>query len=409
MFLTKLRIGVGAALASVMVAFGVLAAWPTEAPGQQAKGKSPKPVAKTPDSTPARSGADGPKPAVGPDEKLVQGYWKAERCELPPKVMANAETAKQIAEVTRYTWLLVVDDSWWVVTGNRAERHRVTLTPQRNPKWIDSPTRKAGELTITGLRGIYRMPDADTLELCFGEGGKRIRPAEFVVDDDIDSSVVRFKRHALPEVPADHRPAREQLYGAWRQKDADVKNEPAASDPVVFTPHFAFLPEGPHWAAYAYDLDPEKDPAWIDLNPAVADIPAADLPKPIYGVYGRRGPNDSILTLALSEGAKRVARPLEFVADKEAKVRVLNLVRETDPPREKVIREVAPSPQPVPEDAKRFRVPSGGLSLRGVARVTLGSAERWAEIYSLNSQFRPDDRLPAGTELRLPADARVPK
>ena len=56
---------------------------------------------------------------------------------------------------------------------------------------------------------------------------------------------------------------------------------------------------------------------------------------------------------------------------------------------------------------KRFVVPAGGMSLGAVARQTLGSEARWREVYDLNPRVSPD-LAPAGTELRLPADATVP-
>jgi len=58
--------------------------------------------------------------------------------------------------------------------------------------------------------------------------------------------------------------------------------------------------------------------------------------------------------------------------------------------------------------AKSFRVPTGGMSMRAVARLTMGNEQRWNDIYALNPQLRPDEILPAGTDLRLPADARNP-
>ncbi len=57
---------------------------------------------------------------------------------------------------------------------------------------------------------------------------------------------------------------------------------------------------------------------------------------------------------------------------------------------------------------KSFRIPTGGMSMRAVARLTLSNEQRWNDIYALNPQLRPDEILPAGTELRLPADARNP-
>ena len=47
------------------------------------------------------------------------------------------------------------------------------------------------------------------------------------------------------------------------------------------------------------------------------------------------------------------------------------------------------------------------MTMKAVAKLTLGNEQRWGDIYDLNSHLRPDN-LPAGTELKLPADARIP-
>ncbi len=51
------------------------------------------------------------------------------------------------------------------------------------------------------------------------------------------------------------------------------------------------------------------------------------------------------------------------------------------------------------------RVPMGGMSMQAVARLTLGNEQRWSEIYDLNPQLNPS-KVPAGTDLKLPADAK---
>jgi len=58
--------------------------------------------------------------------------------------------------------------------------------------------------------------------------------------------------------------------------------------------------------------------------------------------------------------------------------------------------------------AKSFAVPPGGMSMRAVSRLTLGTENRWREVYDLNPQYAPD-AVPAGTPLALPADAVLPK
>jgi nucleoid-associated protein YgaU len=68
------------------------------------------------------------------------------------------------------------------------------------------------------------------------------------------------------------------------------------------------------------------------------------------------------------------------------------------------------APAPVQRTAgNTFRVPPGGMTMRAVARQFLGSDQRWTEIWDLNPQVtNPSEILPPGTELKLPADARMP-
>jgi hypothetical protein len=49
------------------------------------------------------------------------------------------------------------------------------------------------------------------------------------------------------------------------------------------------------------------------------------------------------------------------------------------------------------------------MTFRAVARHTLGSEQRWADVWELNRHItNPADVLPGGTVLQLPAGARVP-
>jgi nucleoid-associated protein YgaU len=62
--------------------------------------------------------------------------------------------------------------------------------------------------------------------------------------------------------------------------------------------------------------------------------------------------------------------------------------------------------QPVAPD-KRYLVKAGGEMVLDIARRTLGNADRWTDIYRLNPGFDPKDPVPAGTELKMPSDARA--
>ncbi len=57
---------------------------------------------------------------------------------------------------------------------------------------------------------------------------------------------------------------------------------------------------------------------------------------------------------------------------------------------------------------KTFRVPQGGMTIRAIARFTLGTDQRWDDIAKLNPSLKADDIQPAGTEVKLPPDARNP-
>ena len=45
--------------------------------------------------------------------------------------------------------------------------------------------------------------------------------------------------------------------------------------------------------------------------------------------------------------------------------------------------------------------------MREIARRTLGNSERWADVYRLNPNFRPDALVPGNSVLNLPAEAHV--
>jgi nucleoid-associated protein YgaU len=57
--------------------------------------------------------------------------------------------------------------------------------------------------------------------------------------------------------------------------------------------------------------------------------------------------------------------------------------------------------------ARTYRVGGNGEMIRDIARRTLGNGDRWTEIYQLNRSYDPTYPVPAGTDLRLPGDARA--
>lgn len=67
-----------------------------------------------------------------------------------------------------------------------------------------------------------------------------------------------------------------------------------------------------------------------------------------------------------------------------------------------------PATTPTTDVTKRYRVVSQGQHIIEIARQTLGDGSRWSEIYRLNPTLQPQNVIPGGTELKLPATAQIP-
>ena len=73
-----------------------------------------------------------------------------------------------------------------------------------------------------------------------------------------------------------------------------------------------------------------------------------------------------------------------------------------------VVGRVQPATQGPGDASKRYRVPGQGQMMLEIAQQTLGDRGRWSEIYRLNPNLRPEQPVPGGMEIRLPANANVP-
>jgi nucleoid-associated protein YgaU len=62
---------------------------------------------------------------------------------------------------------------------------------------------------------------------------------------------------------------------------------------------------------------------------------------------------------------------------------------------------------PAATAAKWYTVRPEGQYYSQIARETLGDGGRWADIYHLNPAIAPEQPIPGGTRIRLPADAKV--
>jgi hypothetical protein len=66
-----------------------------------------------------------------------------------------------------------------------------------------------------------------------------------------------------------------------------------------------------------------------------------------------------------------------------------------------------PSTSWSPPSGPSYRVRPGGETFLDIARHTLGSSDRWADIYRLNGHYSPTGTVPAGSVLVLPPSAQV--
>jgi division/cell wall cluster transcriptional repressor MraZ len=86
--------------------------------------------------------------------------------------------------------------------------------------------------------------------------------------------------------------------------------------------------------------------------------------------------------------------------------------RDEPPPSPKVEQAKSEQPgepplAPAPGPVEIYKVRRNGETMRGIARHTLNTSDRWNEVARLNPHLSADAVLPEGTVVRLPADACV--
>lgn len=68
---------------------------------------------------------------------------------------------------------------------------------------------------------------------------------------------------------------------------------------------------------------------------------------------------------------------------------------------------VEPLPAKPVSTTRVYEIPSGGLTFKEIARRALGDENYWGQIWELNSKLRADEPVPAGTKIKLPAEAKI--
>lgn len=294
MFLAKLRVAGGAILAAGLIAVGLLAALPAEAPGQP---KEQKPTAKAnPVSPSTQPPANAAKGGTLSDREALQGLWVVTNVEQNKFVSAREEIQKIINGKMRF---LVVGDIWWEWrSGEQAfgylTKTHAKIEPNKNPKWLDLQDlhRPKG-----GMQSTYEL-NGDKLRICAStnEQGRK-RPAELQVDENSDVMMFELVREKMPPAAGD-----KALVGSWD----DLKLE--ILDGFLFT--FVPNPAGePKWIGGRYTVDVTKNPKWIDVD---LFFPYGD--EKATKIYGSYEVNDGGLKLALGLTGKRSIRPLDLNA-----------------------------------------------------------------------------------------------
>ncbi len=365
MFLMKLRVMGGAVLAAGLVAVGLVAGWPAEAPGQPNPSKPAARVAesKSPSTKLPTSGQ------VQSDRDAIQGLWVLDKFELGEKLDANAK--KILGKDKEKIRVLINGDVMWGLVGpdGTVSPYTMVLDPSKNPKWLDlNDWQKAEQQSLS--RGIYEL-EGDQLRIGMMTEMIKTRPAEFTTDEESGLTVLHFRREpALPLA------GEKGLIGSWVGEPMEVKStagipgdgnfrwshaitlptnvtlqsgnyftvydaaqfgtrtvlaNPIEGSPAsirgagqelrlqTITPKveilggflFAYVPKDGHpngvWIGGRYTVDMTKNPKWIDVD-LVGPYPNEKVTK-LHGCYDT---TDGQLKLALGLTGKRVLRPLHF-------------------------------------------------------------------------------------------------
>ena len=339
MMLTKLRLGVAAALASAMVAFGVAAALPG-GPGNEREKPKATPGA-TAKPQPQKPGA---KAGAIPDREEVQGLWVLDQFAATKGV--GADNQREMKGLIGKMRFLVSGDVWWGMMdgpGGNIFPQIARLDPAKNPKWLD--LREVASHGFSMNKCIYELV-GDRLRLCVASTGDGPRPAEFNPDDDSEFMMLEFRRGQLPAAAGET-----GLVGSWvgmptTVRDPDGREYTHTPRIEILHGHlFAFradetTPTG-SWFGGRYTLDTSKNPRWMDVE-LVAPFDSDKVTR-LHGSYEMI---DGRLKLVLGTAGKRAVRPLALEPAAGALYFNVKPTKEPLAVREKVARETAPMPRP---------------------------------------------------------------
>ena len=67
----------------------------------------------------------------------------------------------------------------------------------------------------------------------------------------------------------------------------------------------------------------------------------------------------------------------------------------------------APATRPTAGGYRQYAIPTGGMTMKEVAKAAYGDENMWGKIWDLNPTQRPDEAMRPGTKILLPTDAKI--
>lgn len=220
-----------------------------------------------------------------------------------------------------------------------------------------------------------------------------------------DLPVPEPKGTPLPEIPA--------------PMGTPLPEPPGAPLPGAPEPRGTPLPDGPDLKGVPIPAAPEPkgtplpEPKGIPL-PDVSEpkgAPITALPEPARPMPSLSAPVEAAPPSSPPAGERLPPLP-EPKPISQTPLPMPTGPRDEPPPPPKVEQAKSEQPgepplAPAPGPVEIYKVRRNGETMRGIARHTLNTSERWNEVARLNPHLSADSVLPEGTVVRLPADACV--
>jgi hypothetical protein len=67
----------------------------------------------------------------------------------------------------------------------------------------------------------------------------------------------------------------------------------------------------------------------------------------------------------------------------------------------------APAAKPTAGGYRQYAIPTGGMTMKEVAKAAYGDENMWGKIWDLNPTQRADEAMRPGTKILLPSDAKI--